>query len=70
MKALQGRGIVTQVHYIPVHFHPYYKKLGFKPGQFPVAEDYYRENLSLPLYYSLSDEDQSFVIESIEKLLG
>ncbi len=70
MTALRGLGIVTQVHYIPVHLHPYYARLGFKQGQFPVAEDYYRENLSIPLYYGLSDDDQSFVFESMKGLLG
>lgn len=69
MKALRNVGITTQVHYIPVHFHPYFARLGFTEGQFPETEDYYQEALSLPLYYGLSDDDQTFVIESIEKLL-
>lgn len=70
MKALRELGIISQIHYIPVHLHPYYEQLGFKYGQFPVAEDYHREGLSIPLYYGLSDDDQSFVIESMKKLLG
>ena len=70
MKALGALGIKTQVHYIPAHLHPYFAQLGFRPGQFPAAEDYYREGLSIPLYYDLSDDEQTFVIESMKKLLG
>ena len=70
MKALRERGIITQIHYIPVHLHPFYAQLGFEHGQFPVAEDYHREALSIPLYYSLSDDDQSFVIDSMQALLS
>ena len=69
MKALRALGITTQVHYIPVHYHPFYAQRGFSRGQFPAAEDYYEEALSLPLYYGLSDEDQDFVVESVMKLL-
>ena len=70
MKALWDLGIITQVHYIPVHLHPYFKRLGFTLGQFPAAEDYYREGLSIPLYYDLSDDEQTFVIDSMKRLLG
>ena len=69
MKALRAAGIMTQVHYIPVHYHPFYARRGFRKGEFPAAEEYYQEGLSLPLYYGLSDEDQAYVIESIEALL-
>lgn len=70
MKALRAQGITTQVHYIPVHYHPFFERRGFVQGQFPNAEDYYTEALSLPLYYGLSDADQAFVIETIDKLLA
>ena len=69
IKALKGIGITTQVHYIPAHLQPFYRQRGFTPGQFPVAEDYYRECLSIPLYYGLTDDEQSFVIESMKQLL-
>jgi perosamine synthetase len=69
MKALKAKGITTQVHYIPAHLQPFYRQRGFKPGQFPVAEDYYREGLSIPLYYGLTDDEQSFVIDSMKGLL-
>ncbi|OFX53635.1 MAG: UDP-4-amino-4,6-dideoxy-N-acetyl-beta-L-altrosamine transaminase [Bacteroidetes bacterium GWA2_30_7] len=62
---LRTKGIFTQVHYIPVHLQPYYKQLGWKKGDFPVAENYYEHCLSLPMYHSLSNEEQDYVIETI-----
>ena len=61
--ALRAEGILVQVHYIPVHTHPYYRALHFSAGDFPVAERYYACAISLPIYASLSDDEQSFVIE-------
>ena len=59
--------INTQVHYIPIHFHPYYqKKFKFKVGDFPVAEEYYQSGLSLPIYPNLSLEENIFVINKIK----
>lgn len=59
--------INTQVHYIPIHFHPYYqKKFKFKVGDFPVAEEYYQSGLSLPIYPNLSPEENIFVINKIK----
>lgn len=69
MKRLREKGIVAQVHYIPVHFHPYYAPHGNRRGEFPHAENYYEEALSLPLYYGLSDDEQSLVIQSIHDLV-
>jgi len=60
-KYLRVHNIGTQVHYIPVHTQPYYRKLGFKWGQFPIAEDYYSRALSLPLYPNLTDQQQDYV---------
>lgn len=62
---LKENQIFAQVHYVPVHLMPYYKEKGFKKGDFPLAEAYYEECLSLPMYQSLTDEDQNFVIETI-----
>lgn len=62
---LKARQIMTQVHYGPVHLHPYYRNLGWKEGDFPAAENYYKRCLSLPLYHSLTDEQQEYVIESV-----
>ena len=53
------------MHYIPVHMQPYYKRLGWKKGQFPQAEKYYSECLSLPMYPTLSEEEQEYVIEKV-----
>jgi len=60
---LRKNNIYTQVHYIPVHMQPFYKKLGWKEGDFPVAESYYNRCLSLPIYPSLTDEEQEYVIK-------
>ena len=60
---LRKNNINTQVHYIPVHMQPFYKKMGWKKGDFPVVESYYNRCLSLPMYPSLTDEEQEYVIE-------
>ncbi len=62
---LRRNSIQAQVHYIPVHYMPYYQRLGWKPGDFPIAEKYYEQCLSIPMYPSLSDEQQEFVIEKV-----
>ncbi len=64
-KALKDKGLFLQVHYIPVHTQPYYKKLGFKQGDFPKAEAYYEKALSLPIYPDLKTKD----IETIVKII-
>jgi UDP-4-amino-4,6-dideoxy-N-acetyl-beta-L-altrosamine transaminase len=66
---LKQNNIFAQVHYIPVHTMPYYQSLGFKKGDFPIAEQYYSECLSLPMYPALSDAEQKFVIEKIIEFL-
>ena len=67
---LRSAGIGVNLHYIPVHFQPYYQKLGFNYGDFPQAESYYREAISLPMYYGLSQEDQDRVVMSLEEILS
>jgi len=62
---LREHNIFAQVHYIPLNIMPYYKSLGHKKGDMPVAEKYYEECLSLPMYPSLKKEEQEFVIEKI-----
>jgi UDP-4-amino-4,6-dideoxy-N-acetyl-beta-L-altrosamine transaminase len=66
---LLEKSISPQVHYIPVHYHPVYRQLGFKKGDYPVAEKYYSEALSLPIFYQLSDEQQDYVASTILSLL-
>jgi perosamine synthetase len=68
MNQLKEKGIGTQVHYIPVNRQPYYCQEQPVTGT-PEADKYYQEALSLPLYYSLSDEQQQYVIESLLKIL-
>ena len=64
---LRSKNIFCQVHYIPVHTLPYYQQLGWKTGDFPNAESYYERCLSLPMYPTLSNEDQTRVIEAIKE---
>jgi perosamine synthetase len=69
MKELLDNGVGTQVHYIPVHLHPFYRETyGFKPGDFPISEDYYRHCLSIPLYPRMKNEDVTRVVDSITGL--
>ena len=69
MSALGQDGIGTQVHYIPVVSHPYYRSLGCKPDSFPVTQKYYGQALSIPLYYALTDSEQAHVIAAIRRLV-
>lgn len=62
---LRTKQIFAQVHYIPVHLMPYYKGLGSKAGDFPNAEMYYEHCLSIPMYPTLTEEEQEFVISEI-----
>ena len=62
---LRAQKIFVQVHYIPVHLQPYYRELGWKKGDLPQAESYYEHCLSLPMYPTLTDEQQQFVIEQV-----
>ena len=60
------KGIQLQVHYIPIHLNKYYmKKYGFKSGDFPNAENFYEQQLSLPIYPELTNEDIDFVINTL-----
>lgn len=68
--ALRGRGIGVNLHYIPVHTQPYYRRFGFKQGDFPQAEQYYREALSLPLFYALTESEQDHVVATLGEVLA
>lgn len=63
--SLRAKNIGVNVHYIPVHTQPYYQNLGHKQGDYPQAEAYYAGAISLPLYATLSDEQQDYVVECI-----
>lgn len=66
---MKKRGIVLNLHYIPVHTQPYYQELGFKQGDFPQSERYYEEIFTLPLYYGLTDEHQDDVVAALQDCL-
>ncbi len=61
---------MLNLHYIPVHLQPYYRELGFGDGDFPVSEQYYREALTLPLYYDLTDAQQDEIIAALRDVLA
>jgi UDP-4-amino-4,6-dideoxy-N-acetyl-beta-L-altrosamine transaminase len=67
---LRSSGIGVNVHYVPVHLQPYYRDMGFEPGQFPEAEAYGEEAISLPLFPTLSESAQDRVIASVKSFLG
>ncbi len=70
MQELKSRGIGSQVHYIPVPAHPYYRRLGHSPEKYPNAQRYYQKALSIPLFYDLTDDQQEQVITAIKELIG
>lgn len=66
---LRAAGLGVNLHYIPVHTQPYYQQLGFKQGDFPAAETYYQEAISLPLYPQLTAEQLQKVVATLVKVL-
>jgi UDP-4-amino-4,6-dideoxy-N-acetyl-beta-L-altrosamine transaminase len=62
---LISKGIFAQIHYVPVHLMPYYRQFGWKPGDFPKGENYYKHCISIPMYPTLTGEEQDFVIQNI-----
>ena len=68
-EALRAAGIGVNLHYVPVHTQPYYRALGFRPGDFPEAERHYAEAISLPMYPGLTNEQQDVVIDQLTKVL-
>jgi UDP-4-amino-4,6-dideoxy-N-acetyl-beta-L-altrosamine transaminase len=67
--SLRSRGIGVNVHYVPVHLQPYYARLGFKRNDYPEAERYYAEAISLPMFPTLTQEQQSTVIGAMTDTL-
>lgn len=68
-KSLHKAGIIVNLHYIPVHRQPYYQSMGFRMGDYPEAENYHREAISIPIYPALSGEQQAYVIEILKSQL-
>jgi len=67
---LREAGIGVNVHYIPIHTQPYYARLGFKPGDFPAAEAYYKRAISLPLFPAMTAEQQEHVVKVLRDALS
>ena len=67
---LRTKNIFAQIHYIPCHLMPYYRQFGWKEGDMPHAENYYNHCISLPMYPTLTNEEQLFVIQSIIEFYG
>jgi dTDP-4-amino-4,6-dideoxygalactose transaminase len=68
--ALRSAGIGVNLHYIPVHLQPYYREQGFTDGDFPEAERYFSEAISLPLFPDLTHEQQDYVVAQLRSLIG
>lgn len=68
-KALNAENIGLQVHYIPVYYHPYYQSLGYNKGLCPIAENLYEEIITIPLYFSLTDQDVQDVVNGVLKVI-
>lgn len=67
---LHESGIGVNVHYIPVHLQPYYRRLGFARGDFPAAENYYHQGVSLPLFPAMTESQQDRVTDILHRTLG
>lgn len=67
--AMQAENIGVNVHYIPVYWFPYYQSLDYRKGLCPNAEAYYGSSVTLPLYFSMSDQDQEDVMRAVKKLV-
>ena len=66
---MRGAGIGVNLHYIPIHLQPYYRNLGFGPGDFPNAERYYEEAITLPLFPGLTEAEQDKVVECLQQAI-
>jgi perosamine synthetase len=70
-RALRAENIGVNVHYIPVHFHPYYRDhFGHRAGEFPIAEDAYNRLISLPMFHGMTDQDVEDVIAAVDKVFA
>lgn len=68
-ESLREQGIGVNLHYIPVHTQPYYQRMGFKVGDFPEAERYYAQAISLPMFQTMSEQQQDVVVAALKKAL-
>jgi len=71
LRALRAENIGVNVHYIPVHLHPYYReRFGLEGGEFPLAEDAYARLISLPMFHSMTGQDVQDVIDAVSKVVS
>ena len=66
---MKEKGIILNLHYIPVHTQPYYKNLGFEKGDFPNSEKYYEDVITIPLFYDLTNQEQIYIVECFKEVL-
>ena len=66
---MRAAGVLVNVHYIPVHLQPNYRRMGFNPGDFPVSEAYYERALSIPLWAAMTEAQQDHVVDTLKSLL-
>jgi UDP-4-amino-4,6-dideoxy-N-acetyl-beta-L-altrosamine transaminase len=69
-ESLRAKDIMVNLHYIPVHTQPYYQNMGFKLGDFPESEQYYREAISIPMHVNLTDTELQFVADSLREAMS
>ena len=67
---LHSNGVLAQIHYVPVHTLPYYKKIGYSEADLSNSEKYYSSCISLPMYPTLLDEEQSYVINKVLEFIS
>ena len=67
---LQRKGVGVNIHYIPVHLQPYYRNLGFREGDFPEAERYYAEAITLPMYPAMGEDAQDKVVDALREAVN
>jgi perosamine synthetase len=70
-QALRAENIGVNVHYIPVHLHPYYRdRFGYNPGDYPVSESAYERLISLPMFHGMTDRDVDDVVNAVRKVVS
>ena len=67
---MPNNGVYVNVHYIPIYRHPYYQKMNFKLKDYPEAEKYYKEAISIPIFPGMTSEQQEKIISIISEPIG
>ena len=66
---LRKNKIAVNLHYIPVHRHPYYEKLGFRKNDYPISEKFHRQSISIPIFPSIKKKELEYIVKTIKKIL-